>query len=142
VPEHPFHRLIVPPDLLAAIVEQAMAEAPLECCGLLAGRVRDEAGLVEVRYPLLNEAASPVEFVSEARGTFNAMRDLDRRGLIVLAVYHSHPSTPPVPSKTDLERNYSPAVVNLIVSLQTDPPSVRAWWLSADGYAAAEFVTG
>ena len=88
-----------------------------------------------MRYPLVNEAASSVEFVSDARSMFDATRDIDRRGLTVLAVYHSHPASPPVPSKTDLERNYSPDVVNIIVSLQTEPPDVKAWWLRD-----AEFV--
>jgi proteasome lid subunit RPN8/RPN11 len=127
--DRPFCRLIVDADVLAAVIEQARSEAPLECCGLLAGRVASAAGVVEVRYPLVNEAASPVEFVSAARGMFDAVRDIDQRGLTVLAVYHSHPASPPVPSKTDLERNYSPDVVNIIISLQTEPPEVKGWWL-------------
>jgi proteasome lid subunit RPN8/RPN11 len=128
----------VPPELYAAMIGQARAEAPLECCGLLAGRVHRGVAFVEVRYPLANEAASPVEFVSGARGMFDATRDIDRRGLRVLAVYHSHPASPPVPSKTDLARSYSPDVVNVIVSLQADPPVVRGWWLQDDRYAEAE----
>jgi proteasome lid subunit RPN8/RPN11 len=130
----------VPPQLYAAVIGQAQAEAPLECCGLLAGRVRDGVGAVEVRYPLVNEAASPVEFVSEGRGMFDATRDIDRRGLQMLAVYHSHPASPPVPSKTDLARSYSPDVVNVIVSLRSDPPVVRAWWLWDGQYAEAEIL--
>jgi proteasome lid subunit RPN8/RPN11 len=122
------------------MILQAMIEAPLECCGLLAGRIRDAVGVVEMGYPLVNEAASAVEFVSEARGMFDAMRDIDRRGLEVLAVYHSHPACAPVPSRTDLARNYSPDVVNVIVSLQTDPPTVRAWWLRGDRHDEAEMV--
>jgi proteasome lid subunit RPN8/RPN11 len=141
VPDHPFQRLVIPPDVLAAVVEQAKSEAPLECCGLLAGRVRGQVGTVEFRYPLRNEAASPVEFVSEARGMFDAVRDVDRRGLALLGVYHSHPGTQPVPSKTDLERNYSPDVVNVIVSLWCQPPEVRAWWLREDGFSPAELQT-
>jgi proteasome lid subunit RPN8/RPN11 len=137
VSEQPFRQLVVPSDLYAAIVAQARAEAPLECCGLLAGHSQDGIGTVEVRYPLVNEAASPAEFVSDARSMFDAMRDLDRRGLQLLAVYHSHPASRPVPSKIDLERSYSPAVVNIIVSLQTEPAEVRAWWLQESGYQAA-----
>jgi [CysO sulfur-carrier protein]-S-L-cysteine hydrolase len=137
VSERPFRQLVVPPGLYAAIFAQAQAEAPLECCGLLAGEIREGIGSVKVRYPLVNEAASPVEFVSAARGMFDAMRDIDRRGLQMLAAYHSHPASRPVPSKTDLERNYSPDVVNIIVSLQTEPPEMRAWWLRESGYEEA-----
>jgi proteasome lid subunit RPN8/RPN11 len=137
VPVQPFRRLIVSRDFSAAIVAQARAEAPLECCGLLAGRIRDDAAIVEARYPLVNEAASPVEFVSEARSMFAATREMDRLGLKLLAIYHSHPGAPPVPSTTDLARNYSPDVVNIIVSLQTEPPVLRGWWLTDTEYLPA-----
>src|SRR5204863_315325 len=83
---------------------------------------------------LAEALGSPTRFESEPRSLFQAHRDMRQRGLEVLAVYHSHPSSAPVPSKTDLERNWSEDVVNLIVSLVTDPPTVRAWWLTADSY--------
>jgi proteasome lid subunit RPN8/RPN11 len=135
----PFERLEVPHAIYEAMISHAQTEAPLECCGLLAGRIEGEAGLVENRYPLVNEAASPVEFVSEARGMFDATREIDRRGLRILAVYHSHPASRPVPSKTDLERNYSAEVVNIIISLQRNPAELAAWWLEADRFEPAEF---
>lgn len=142
MPPRPFQRLFLPFDLFAALLAQARAEAPLECCGLLAGRIVQGDGAIEARYPLENEAASPVEFVSDARGTFDAMRDLERRGLEVLAVYHSHPATPPRPSRKDLARNYSESVVNLIVSLRSEPPEVGSWWLWNDGFEAAQLEIG
>src|SRR3954452_20602849 len=94
----PFRRLSVPRPLFAALVEQALAERPNECCGLLAGRILpDGVGRVEKRYPLVDAAASPAEFLSEPRGMFEADRDMRRRGTEVLAVYHSHPASRPVP---------------------------------------------
>ncbi len=106
---------------------QANAELPNECCGLLAGVV-DAGGVGRVvwRYPLTNAAASPVEYLSDAKEMFAAMRDMRKRGIDVIAVYHSHPTSEAVPSKTDLARNYSPEVVNLIISLQDGTPSMRA----------------
>ncbi len=142
-------RLLLPRTLLEGLIAQALTERPLECCGLLAG-VRAEAksgekpaetvGRVMRRYRLVNAAASPREFLSEARGMFDAMMDMRARGLEILAVYHSHPTSPPVPSRTDRERSYSPEVVNLIVSLATHPPEVRGWWLRADDYGEADWA--
>lgn len=135
-------RLNVPAALWDEMIQHARAERPYECCGLLAGTVADGVGKVERLYRLENAAASPVEYESEPRSMLAAMRDMIARGLDVVAVYHSHPTSRPVPSRKDLERNYSEDVVNLIVSLTTDPPEVAAWWLTATAYRPAEVAVG
>ncbi len=128
------------------MLAHAVAELPNECCGLLAGRLEARAdaeglplGRVLRRYPLANAAASPVEYVSDPQSMFDAIRDMRRLGLEILAVYHSHPTSDPVPSRTDLQRNYSPDVVNLIVSLKAGPPSVRGWWLTEEAYRESDW---
>ncbi len=120
---------------------QALAESPLECCGLLAGVIHaDGTAEVRLRYPLINAAASPIEFESEPRSHFSADRDIHRQGLEILAIYHSHPTSEPVPSRKDLERNYSPDVMNFIISLVSSPPTVRGWWLTEGNYREAEWT--
>ncbi|HZT83219.1 MAG TPA: M67 family metallopeptidase [Gemmataceae bacterium] len=132
-------RLHLPRRLYEEMLAQAAAELPNECCGLLAGRVADGVGVVEARYPLVNAAASPREYLSDGRSMFAAVRDIDRRGLDILAVYHSHPTSAPVPSRTDLERNSYPDAMCLIVSLQGAAPEVRAWRLTETDYREAEW---
>jgi hypothetical protein len=44
-----------------------------------------------------------------------------------------------VPSRTDLARNYSTDVMNLIISLKSSEPQVRGWWLNETGYREAEW---
>lgn len=134
-------RLQVPRSLLDEMLAQARAELPNECCGLLAGRIDRSAGVgrVERRYPLVNEAASPTEYLSEAKSMFSAVRDMDRNRLEMLAIYHSHPTSAAVPSRKDLERSYSPDVIHLIVSLQAVEPVMDGWWLSGTEYRAAEW---
>src|SRR5262249_37369162 len=117
----------------------ARAELPNECVGLLAGVIENGIGLVRQRYELINLAASPREFLSQPENMFAAHRDMHRRGFDILPIYHSHPSSDPVPSRTDLERNYSRNVVNFIISLKHDPPVVRAWWLKADSYREVDW---
>src|SRR6185369_7134750 len=99
------------------MVAQAREEFPNECCGLLAGRTEGDRGLVSRRFPLINAAASPRLFESEPKSMFRAYREIELEGLQLLAVYHSHPTSAPVPSKTDLERSYSPEVMCVIISL-------------------------
>ena len=123
------------------MIAQALAENPNECCGLLAG-IGDETeagrvGRVVQRYPLINSLARPTAFLSDPQSMFEADRDKRQRGLEILAVYHSHPQSAPIPSQTDLAQNYSEDVMNLIVSLKGQEPELRGWWLTAAGYREA-----
>jgi proteasome lid subunit RPN8/RPN11 len=138
-------RLQVPQSIYQQMVEQARSELPNECCGLLAGPkpgpLGGEAnlGLALRCYPLVNALASPVEYESEPKCMFQAVKDMRQHGIDVLAVYHSHPTSAPVPSGKDMARNYSPDVINLIISLAGREPEVRAWWIDEGGYVGAEW---
>ena len=133
----PFH-LLLPAQFYEAMVAQAQAELPNECCGLLAGTVgTDGVARALQHYPLPNAAASPVEFESDGRAMFDAERDMRARGLDVLAVYHSHPTSAALPSRKDRERNYLGEVVHFIVGLNGKEPDTRGWWLNADTHAEA-----
>jgi proteasome lid subunit RPN8/RPN11 len=141
-------RLVIPRGLYEDMVAQAVKELPNECCGFLAGRVVPDLadqtssrslGEVVERFPLVNEAASPKEYLSE-RGNFEAHREIRRRGLDILAVYHSHPASDPVPSRKDLERNgWGSALVHLIISLKTEELVVRGWHLLEREYREADW---
>src|SRR5262249_26148178 len=119
------------------MLQHAQTELPNECCGLLAG-VRDGDVLrVAAWHPLVNEAASPVEYVSEPRSMFLATKEMRKAGHDIVAIYHSHPTSAPSPSWTDLERRYSPDVVHFIIGLMKAEPIVRGWWLSETTYEEA-----
>ena len=78
-----------------ALVEHARAEEPNEACGLVAFR----DGTAERYLPGRNAAASPYRFEldTELENWF-----LEDEGY-ELAVFHSHISSPPRPSRTDVE---------------------------------------
>jgi proteasome lid subunit RPN8/RPN11 len=122
--------LLLPRQLYTTMVQHAQSAAPNECCGLLAGTLETNAIRVENCYPLVNEAASPIEYRSEPRSMFQAIKDMRKEGQEIVAIYHSHPTSEPIPSRTDLDRNYDPNVMNLIIGLAGPEPIVRAWWLS------------
>lgn len=132
-------RLRIPRPAYEEMLDHARADRPLECCGLLAGRVVDGVGEVRAAHRLANELRSPTEFLSEPRSLFAALKAMRADGTEALAVYHSHPSSPPVPSRKDCERNWSEGTVTVIVGFAGSEPDVRAWWLSADGYRDAEW---
>src|SRR5438067_1911456 len=135
-------RLLIPAEVLNALMGHALKDLPNECCGLLAGvRSAHGAELQASRaFALRNVAKDPRrEFLSEPRDMFEAVRAMRADETDILAVYHSHPTSEPVPSRKDIERSYADSVVTLIIGLENDPPLVRGWWLAAEGVSEAEW---
>jgi [CysO sulfur-carrier protein]-S-L-cysteine hydrolase len=106
-----------------ALEEHARAEMPNEACGLLAFR----DGVAERYIPARNAAASPYRFELETDPENWFLEDDGYE----LAVFHSHVSSAPRPSRTDVENiglwNGRPY---LILSLGT---SELAAWKITDG---------
>jgi [CysO sulfur-carrier protein]-S-L-cysteine hydrolase len=133
-----FQTLLIPADLLAAVVAHARADAPIECCGLLAG---SPDGRVSLHFPVRNDLASPAEYLTNARDMLAASKAARAAGAEVLAVYHSHPSSAPIPSAKDVAGNHwGDAVVHLIVGLAGPEPDVRAWHVTEAGGSPAAWA--
>jgi proteasome lid subunit RPN8/RPN11 len=127
-----------------ALVAQALAELPNECCGMLAGTIESSAtgtpvARVAAVFPLVNKTASPIEYDAEPTSLIRAVQAARHRDLEIVAIYHSHPTSPPVPSKKDMARSYWEGVVYLILSLAGPKPVLRGWWLNADSYREADW---
>ena len=86
---------MIPAEVRSALVEHAEAELPNEACGLLALR----EGVAERFFPGRNRAASPYRFELEIDPEVWFLEDDGYE----LAVFHSHPASPPRPSRTDVE---------------------------------------
>jgi proteasome lid subunit RPN8/RPN11 len=129
--------LTVPPALAGEIIAHARAGAPNEVCGVLAHRV----GVVTATYPVVNVEPDPRRYLMDAKGLLLAMRDIERHGWELLGFYHSHPSSPPIPSETDLAQAYYPGHCYAIVSL-SDPaqPEIRFYLFQAGGFEHLEVM--
>jgi proteasome lid subunit RPN8/RPN11 len=113
------------------IIVQARADAPLETCGLMAGR----DGQVERVLPVPNVLRSPVTYRMDGQEFADAMIAC---GFEPLAIYHSHPTGPPGPSPTDIAQAFYPESIYIIVSLAQEPPSVRAFRIVAGSVSEVE----
>ena len=120
----------ISPRHFEELVAHARDEAPNECCGYLA--LRD--GSVERVERAQNKRRSPYGYELDDRSLF-AVNELEDEGYGV-AVYHSHPRSPPEPSQTDINLAAYPDWLYLIVSLEGEP-IVRAWRIT-DGHANEE----
>ena len=86
---------MIPADVRSALVEHAEAARPNEAAGLIALR----AGVAERYIPGRNGASSPYRFELEVDPEAWFLEDEGYE----LAVFHSHLSSPPRPSRTDVE---------------------------------------
>jgi proteasome lid subunit RPN8/RPN11 len=122
---------------LSEIISHAREEVPREACGILAGR----DGRVLRLYRARNADQSPTSYSLEPEQQYRIFEDIEDRGLELVAIYHSHPSSPAAPSDKDIEQAYYPEASYLVVSLK-DPlePQVRAFRITKDG-AVEEDVT-
>jgi proteasome lid subunit RPN8/RPN11 len=87
--------VVIPATVRAELEEHARVEVPNEACGLVV--LRD--GAAERYLPGRNAAASPYRFELEIEPENWFLEDEGYE----LAVFHSHLSSPPRPSRTDVE---------------------------------------
>jgi proteasome lid subunit RPN8/RPN11 len=117
--------LVLPRPMYLQIVAQALDEAPLECCGLLAGTYG--ADLAQRYVPCRNAAASSRVYTVEPRDLLRADREAQDAGMDLIGVVHSHTHTPAYPSPTDVSTAADPSWHYAIVSLALGEPVIRSY---------------
>ena len=70
------------------------AQAPLEACGLLAGKQDAVETVLRVR----NAARSPVRFRMDAQEQYNAFEWIDANNLDLVGIFHPDPKLLPLPT--------------------------------------------
>ena len=88
--------------------------APLEACGLLAGKNER----VEITLGIHNTERSAVRFRMEPRAQWRAFQRIEAAGLDLVGIYHSHPNGPDHPSPRDVAESMYP--VTQIIWVRVD----------------------
>ncbi len=87
-----------------------------EVCGLIGSK----NGIPLSCYPIDNIADTPhVRFLLDPQQQIAAISQMRVRNEELFAIYHSHPTTPALPSATDIKMAHYPEAVHLIISLNT-----------------------
>lgn len=127
----------IPRTLVNQLLHQAQLSPSQEVCGLVGQRdAQSEC------YPIENVATdASVLFALNASEQLAAFKSMKQKGQTLFAIYHSHPSSPPVPSEIDIEEaNYSEALY-LIISLNTKGVlEMRGFYLSDGNPQEVELI--
>lgn len=114
----------IPRDILEQMVRHAVEELPNEACGLLAG----PDGTIERFYPMRNSDQSPTTYRLDGADQLRVFNEIEDRRWELKAIFHSHPHTEAIPSKTDREQAFYPEAYYLVASLaDRDRPAVRGF---------------
>ena len=116
--------LILTAQQVQEMIDHVSSHAPLEACGLLAGK-NDRAEKVLI---VQNQEQSPVRFVMDPIEQLKAFDWIDDNGLDLLSIFHSHPAGPETVSPTDIaEAAYD--VVHIICSQKDHQWRLRGFWI-------------
>ncbi|MBM4426991.1 MAG: M67 family metallopeptidase [Chloroflexi bacterium] len=100
------------------------AHAPLEACGLLAGKNSQ----VEKIFFVQNQAQSPVRYVMDPIDQLHAFEWIESNDMDLLGIFHSHPAGPETVSPTDIaEAAY--AVTYVILACVDSEWRTRGFWI-------------
>ncbi|MDO8446759.1 MAG: M67 family metallopeptidase [Deltaproteobacteria bacterium] len=100
--------------IIDEILVHAREGYPDEVCGLMAGR----DGTISRVFRTTNIDKSSISYMMEPAEQFRAFKEMRAEGLELLAIYHSHPTSPAYPSQTDVRLAFYPEAVYVIVSLR------------------------
>ncbi len=123
-------------SLLDELVEHARAEAPDECCGMIAAL----DGRAVAVHRATNTAHSPLRYEMDGKEQYALQSAIEDAGQELGAIYHSHTRSAPTPSQTDINLAFYPESLYVIVGVKDDEPEVRAWRIVEGQVSEAELV--
>jgi proteasome lid subunit RPN8/RPN11 len=80
------------------MLNHVMTQAPLEACGMLAGK----SDTVEAVLKVHNAEQSPVRFRMDPQEQYDAFMWIEANELDLVGIFHSHPTGPETVSPTDI----------------------------------------
>jgi len=104
--------------------DHVRAHAPLEACGLLAGKNNS----VEKVLLIENQAKSRVKFRMDPKEQLKAFNWIELNGLDLVGIFHSHPAGPETVSVTDIEEAVY-AVTQVVWSRTKDNWIAHGFWI-------------
>ena len=116
-------KFYIPKDIFDELISHCKDAFPNEACGILAGKENKASKI----YKMTNIEKSPVSYFMDSKEQFKVMKDIRENNLEMVAIFHSHPSSPAYPSNKDLNLAFYEDSIYIIVSLIEKEPAVKGY---------------
>ena len=131
--------LSLPRAFIDEMIAHALADAPNECCGIIAG----QDGRAVKLFRAQNSEASPYRYNVDPKELFRIHRECDENGWEFIVIYHSHTASEAYPSATDVRLAFWPETHYVLVSLMDrENPAVRAFRIEDGRVSEEELAAG
>ena len=104
--------------------------SPNESCAILFGKTENDTLVVQEIYIADNKEESPVNFTISNEQLIQGYQEAEKKNLEVIGIFHSHPSSEPIPSETDKKFMKINPVAWVIFSCMTN--NFKAYILESD----------
>lgn len=121
--------IVISKEHLDEMIFHCRENYPNEACGIMAGKNREVSKI----YKMTNIEKSSVSYFMDSKEQFSVMKDIRENNLSMLAIFHSHPSSPAYPSVKDVSLAFYEDAVYVIVSLIEKEPVVKSFSIKAGG---------
>lgn len=128
-------QLIIPQSIYNKMLEHGKSCLPFEACGLLSGNNR----IINSIWQLENKLKSDRRFFVEKKTIENTIKEIKKLNEQVLVIYHSHPTTAPVPSVYDIVNHPDNKVKMMIISYKTKSPITKCYHIKSPSYEECLF---
>ena len=115
---------------VSKLIDLAQAASNNEICGIISGN----AGKSKSIHPITNIKYSPTEYAMAPDEFVNVYHEIQQQDEDILAFYHSHPNSQPIPSETDIKNANYPTIPQIIIGKQAKAWRIKAFLLSPPHY--------
>jgi len=120
-------------NLIDMLIERALMASPEEMCGLVIGRMENEAKIAEQLVFLDNVNSNPLsEYTADSSQLLEEVNLVEESGKSLLGIFHSHPHGNCAPSNIDSERVRWYDYSHIIVAPNSTEPVCSWLWEEAE----------
>ena len=132
--------ILLPRPLVNELLQHAQDSETFEVCGLISSR----DGHAHRCYRIDNIAANrDCRYQMDPAQQIAALKFMREHDETLFAIYHSHPGSPAVPSRTDIAEAGYPDALYLIISLNTKGVlEMRGFYVNGDTVTEVELEIG